>query len=181
MDQRSLTIEDLQKKLQVIEAEAQKIKTMINYFCELTGQPPMYATAEGSQSVHLRGDEYHGKPLATAITEVLLRRKQLGRNPCTVEEIFADLVEGSFDFEKKPDATAKKNVAISMGKNRKFYQLPNDKWGLREWYDLKDVRPTNGNTKVTEQVSTNEKNGQSEATNSDTATEDTNEQAAQVE
>ena len=28
----------------------------------------------------------------------------------------------------------KRGLAISMSKNQKFHRLPNDTWGLTEWY-----------------------------------------------
>lgn len=150
MDHREQTILDLQNKLRSVEAEAEKIKTTINYLCELSGEAPMYPATGMSQSMMLRGDEYHGRPLATVVTDVLNRRKLLGMGPAEAAEIFDDLVAGGFESDAKTEPIAKRNLAISMSKNLKFYRLPNGKWGLREWYpDAKESRAPADNGKST--------------------------------
>jgi hypothetical protein len=135
----------LQAKLKPIEAEAAKLKEGINLICELEGMPPMYVEVKSKPvaQTQLRGDEYHNMPQATAITEILERRKSINLAPVTIDEIYDDLISGGFQFTKgKNEAIQKRGLAISMSKNRKFYKLPNEKWGIKSWYNIKDDKKT---------------------------------------
>jgi hypothetical protein len=97
---------------------------------------------ETPQSRNLKGDEYYGKPLATVISEVLQKRKDSGMGPATLDEVINRMTEGGYIFEAKDRLLA---VSISMGKNRKFTKLPNEKWGLTEWYpNVKEKKVANG-------------------------------------
>lgn len=141
-------IRDLQDKLRPHEQEIKKIKTAINLLCELDGKPPMYTGLDSTPeiSTQLQGDEYHNIPQATAITEILERRKAANLAPVTVDEIYDDLIAGGFEFTKgKNEAIQKRGIAISMSKNRKFYKLPNEKWGIKKWYNIKDTKKENEN------------------------------------
>jgi DNA-directed RNA polymerase delta subunit len=145
----------LQKKLEPLEQEAIKIKKGINLLCELDGEPPLYAGIEDAPIIRtqLQGDEYHNMPQATAITEILERRKSVNLAPVTIDEIYEDLIAGGFQFMKgKNEAIQKRGLAIAMSKNRKFYKLPNEKWGIKSWYNIKE----------TTQSSKSDTNGRSE-------------------
>jgi len=147
MEHAIKTIADLEDKLSKIEAEAAKIKTTINCLCEITTQPIKYPDIREPDLSQLGGDEYHGDPLATAITKVLKRRKGLLLGPCTTDQIYADLIAGGYEFGNKKETIAKRNLAISMAKNPKFYKLPNEKWGLKEWYPVREAKPGEENAK----------------------------------
>jgi hypothetical protein len=135
------TISDLEKRLWELETEARKIKITINCLCDVTGQTPKYPDIEKATSSQLKGDEYHGRPLATVITDVLETRKSLQLGPATVDEIYNTMLDGGYRFTAKTEAIAKRGLAISMSKNQKFHKLPNNKWGLTEWYpELKEGR-----------------------------------------
>lgn len=143
MDHKMQTIVDLQEKLKAVESEANKIKKAINLLCELNGNPPMYSENEVLSKAHtqLKGDEYHNMPQATAITAILERRKSANLSPVTIDEIYQDLIDGGFQFTKgKNEAIQKRGLAIAMVKNRKFYKLPNEKWGIKSWYNIKDSK-----------------------------------------
>ena len=148
MDHKSKTIADLQEKLKTVEQEANKIKRAINLLCELDGKQPMYSNFDemSKATTQLNGDEYHNMPQATAITQILERRKSANLSPVTIDEIYDDLLAGGFQFTKgKNEAIQKRGLAIAMSKNRKFYKLPNDKWGIKGWYNIKDSKADDGN------------------------------------
>ncbi len=130
------TIQDLESKLQEINAEARRIKTAINCLCEVMGKPPKYeeTTKESHKISTIRPDKYYGQPQATAITEVLTKRGALDMGAATLDEIYDELAAGGFKFTGKNEGIKKRGLAISMSKNPKFHRLPNDTWGLREWY-----------------------------------------------
>jgi hypothetical protein len=151
MDSTSETITKLQSKLAQAEAEVGKIKKAINLLCELDDKPAMYPETENISQVvvRLKGDEYHNMPQATAITEILERRKSANLAPVTVDEIYDDLIAGGFQFTKgKNEGIQKRGIAISMSKNRKFYRLPNEKWGIKTWYNIKDAKEDSNNEPV---------------------------------
>lgn len=138
MEDRTFSIADLQKKLADIETEGNKLKKTINYLCELSGAPPLYSDADfelsHSTKVILKGDEYHGRPQATAVTEILESRKNRGLGPASLDELYDELIAGGHQFKGKSDQIQKRGLAIALSKNTKFYRLPNEKWGLSEWY-----------------------------------------------
>jgi len=130
------TIADLENRLKELEFESLRIKTAINCLCEVMGQPRRYeeTTSEQSQTTQTRSDQYYGRPLATVAAEVLEKRKETGLGAVTLEQIFTKLLRGGFKFEGKNEGIQKRGLAISMSKNPKFHKLPNDTWGLTEWY-----------------------------------------------
>ncbi len=159
----------LQKKLKPLEDEINEIKKGINVICKLDGKPPIYTDIEQNiQTINaqLRGDEYHNMPQATAITEILERRKAANLSPVTIDEIYDDLTAGGFQFTKgKNEAIQKRGIAIAMSKNRKFYKLPNEKWGIKSWYGIQE-------NKVASKDETDSENGQ-EQENSEQPINDT--------
>jgi len=131
-------------KLAQQEAEVIKTKTLINQMRELVGEPPMFPdvgevsiAANGSQSapVTVRMDQFFNKPLATCVREVLDLRKKHGLGPATADEIHAVLVRGGFNFPSREEREQKRGLMVSLAKNTvTFRKLPNDTFGLAEWY-----------------------------------------------
>lgn len=101
------------------------------------GEPARYAepgkrdTANGAG---IRRGQFYNVPLATAVGEFLEMR---GREPATTDEILSALLKGGFDFDAmgwNPD-TRLRSLGMSLSKNSpKFHRLPDQSWGLREWY-----------------------------------------------
>ena len=128
-------VKPLEDKLQLALAEVKKLKSAVNAYYEAMGEPIKYPDT-GQESVQgaARPDEYYGRPLATVVREVLLKRRQSNRGSATLDELFSELTSGGFKFAGKNDGIQKRGLAISMSKNPKFHKLDNDTWGLREWY-----------------------------------------------
>jgi hypothetical protein len=80
--------------------------------------------------------------------EILNARHVSGVGPASVDELFSEMRTGGFDFKDMQEDDAKRGMAVSLAKNSKFfYRLPNELWGLREWYDhLRDVKPSKRKT-----------------------------------
>jgi len=130
------TITDLENRLKDINKEAVRIKTAINCLYEVMGKPPKYdeVVEKSDKGLPTRSDEYYGKPLATGITAVLEKRKAIGLGAAKLDEIYEELIAGGCKLTGKNEAIEKRGLAISMSKNPKFHRLPNDTWGLTEWY-----------------------------------------------
>ena len=131
------TIEDLENQLKELESKVQRTKNAINSLCELIGQPRRYeeTITEKHRTTIARPDQYYGRPLATVAAEVLEKRKEKNLGAATLDEIFIELSAGGFKFEGKDEGIQKRGLAIAMGKNTaKFHKLPNNTWGLTEWY-----------------------------------------------
>ena len=132
------TIEDAQRQLHEKEAELRQLKLLINSLCLMAKQKPLYADSYlQTQSVasSLRGDEYVGEKQHSACRMILERRKALGLSPCTLDEIYADLVAGGYQFEARNDAIAKRGLSSMLSQNSTvFYRLQNQKYGLASWY-----------------------------------------------
>ncbi len=138
------TIADLEALLQKLNAESQKIKSAINCLYDVMGEPPKYDLDEKPEQMSgQRPDEYYGRPLATVVTKVLEKRQVAEQGAASLDEIFNQLIMGGFDFTGKNEGIKKRGLAISMSKNPKFHRLPNDTWGLFEWYPgVKDSKET---------------------------------------
>lgn len=132
------TIEELEKKILIQERELIEAKKILNSFCQMVGKQPLYTIEEKPQSGadfrELRGDEYYGRPLAAVITQILQKRNIKGSGPSTIREIYEEMKAGGYQFSAKNDDNAIRGLRTSMTKNQKFHQLPNGKFGLKEWY-----------------------------------------------
>jgi len=151
------TIADLEARLQELNVESQKIKSAINCLCEVMGERPKYDEVEekSSQAAMPVSDEYYGSPLATVVKEVLEKRKAAGRGAATLDEIYNYLLAGGCKLIGKNEAIKKRGLAISMSKNQKFHKLPNETWGLTEWYpSAKESRETNAQPRTEERPDT---------------------------
>jgi len=155
------TIADLEVRLEQLNAESQKIKSAINCLCEVMGKPPKYDLEDKPDKIsNLRADEYYGRPLATVITEVLEKRHANKQGAALLDELFEQLVAGGFAFTGKNDAIKKRGLAISMSKNRKFHRLPNNTWGLAQWYPgAKETKEANNKQIIEEMPSVSNENG----------------------
>jgi DNA-directed RNA polymerase delta subunit len=140
------TIEELDRQILLKQKELEGLQIAVNNLCSLIGREPAYEISPIGQGPKqkqfrlksLRGDEYFGRALATVITEILQERKEAGLGPATTDDIQTRMLEGGYNFEDREPLRA---IGVSMGKNQKFTKLPNDKWGLTEWYpDAKEKK-----------------------------------------
>jgi hypothetical protein len=142
-DHLDQTIGTLRNKIAEHERAVLKIKTTINQLLELDGRPAMYADAElAPVSMNIRKDAFFGQPLATCVRLVLEARAAMNQGAATTDEIYNSLVAGDYDFEEKAEPLAKRNMAISLGKNTAtFVRTPSGAWGLKEWYPSLKPKP----------------------------------------
>jgi len=149
-------IENLKKAIEQKQTELEALQITVNQLCKLDNKPPLYNVTSGygksevPQEKDLKGDEYYGKPLATVITEILQKRKDNGMGPATMNEICDRMKKGGYIFDVKDPLRA---IGISMGKNQKFTKLPNEKWGLTDWYpNVKEKKQILNNKEETIEV-----------------------------
>ncbi|MEE8548504.1 MAG: hypothetical protein V3S74_03420 [Alphaproteobacteria bacterium] len=124
-------------------------KRFANQLCEYAGRPALYADTEASETVSvgsIRPDQFYGQPLATAIRGYLEMRQTSRLGAAQVREIFEALKAGGFKFEAKDDTNAQRGLRQSLTKNSTtFHRLPNNSYGLLEWYPAARVGRSPGN------------------------------------
>lgn len=146
------TIDELQAKIEPLEAEIQGLKIAVNSICTAFQVPVIYKTADQASTAIVsssqrpsvaaktakhgtRPDRYFGKPLASVVRTILSARHECDIGPATAEEIYAEMLSGGYNFEDKSEENSKRALAVSLSKNTTtFRRLPNDMWGLAEWY-----------------------------------------------
>ena len=129
------TLEMVVGQIADLERQLSEKKKIANGLCQLAGHPPMFEDEEAvTTGTALRPDEFYGRPLATVVQEVLERRRRSGLGAATVSEIFETLSRGGFHFNTKNAENAKRGLYNSLSKNPKFHRLPNNTYGLTEWY-----------------------------------------------
>jgi hypothetical protein len=151
MSEQQFTIADLEQMVAEHEASAARVKTIINELCIKSGLPVRYAPSElerrSAGAFKIRSDQFHGRPLATCVRELLEARRSAGMGPPTTNEIFDSLVEGAYEVGAKNAQVGRVSLYNSLTKNPAFYKLPNKTWGLREWYPTA-ANTSNGDDKV---------------------------------
>ncbi len=129
-------IKQLEGDLKGLASEMKKKKQAINVLYETLGEPTPYQLDEDSKV--LQRDQFYAKPFASAASEFL----KLKGHASTAEEILRGLEEGGFDFPWRQNDQLR-SVAVSLGKNvALFRKLPNNTYGLVEWYINKPMRRT---------------------------------------
>jgi hypothetical protein len=128
----------LQSQIQDLERQLTEKKRTVNGLCKSVGEQPMYAetdTTAANNHFGIQTDSYFTKPLATAVRDVLERRKAAGLGATPLNVIFELMKLGGFKFDAKSDMTASRSLAIALSKNPTFIRLPGgDSVGLAEWY-----------------------------------------------
>jgi len=156
------TVLALQQKIEGFNKEINKVKTTINQLLEVDGRSPMYEESDlqslSDVSMGIRLDEFFGKPLATCVKNILDRRNSMNQVGASIEEIYRNLFDGGFDFENKKEAIAKRNVAITLGKNSAFQRTPNGIWGMRTWYGGKIKKSARNKSSTGEKDNLGDKN-----------------------
>jgi hypothetical protein len=134
-------IADLVAKIDERMKPINKDKLLVNTLCQAAGLPPRYLDieSEGGGSMVFARDQFHAKPLATAVREYLERRGRSDRGglgAASVNEIFSALSTGGYKPETDDEANAKRGLRIALTKNSStFYRVPGGAYGLLEWYE----------------------------------------------
>jgi hypothetical protein len=133
-------ISDLVAKIEERMKPILEDKRTVNKLCELAGMSPRYADAEiaNTGSFAIKPDQFHAKPLATAVREYLTQRgpsDRGGLGAASVNEIFEALISGGYTADAADENNAKRGLRIALTKNSQtFYRLPGGAYGLLEWY-----------------------------------------------
>src|SRR5271155_5353411 len=132
-------IDALESKLKILEDDLILKKKLINQLYEAAGEAPKYSdvqlsgTATGSSAI--REDQFFGQPLATSARWILERRKASGTSAISLTDLCEILKNGGYAFDNKDESIARRNVAITLGKNPSFLKVPGSgNIGLAEWY-----------------------------------------------
>ncbi|CAN5734699.1 hypothetical protein BH18ACI4_BH18ACI4_28620 [soil metagenome] len=139
MDQTTqVTIDKIYAQIGGLEEQIEKKQEAINMLYEMEGEPvafPNIGAARASAAVAFRGDQFFGKPLATAVKEILEQRWGRKLGAMSLNELFDVMKAGGFDFGNSDDKIARRNLSIALSKNPHFMRVPaNNHIGLTEWY-----------------------------------------------
>jgi hypothetical protein len=128
-------LEVLMEQLEAQVREVAETKRTINGLCRRMGEEAKFPDDEERiGGAAIKNDAYYGKPLATAVSLYLERVKQA----TSAEDILRALEQGGFDFRALDwgENDRVRILAISLAKNNvTFHKLPNNTFGLRNWYD----------------------------------------------
>jgi hypothetical protein len=130
-------IETLVQELKKQEAEVLETKRMVNNLLRRIGKPEMFGDIEDGPahrpSASIRPDQFYGRPLATAVQEIL----EIRRQATPAEELMKVLLSGGFDFDSLGwrETDRLRSFTMTLAKNTKaFHRLPNGMFGLPAWY-----------------------------------------------
>lgn len=113
-------------------------KKLANTLAQLAGIEPPFADVELSAvasggKLTLRPDQFANFPKPAAAARAFLEMRGEAKGATTVDVIYDALVAGGFAFTSiKNDP--KGGLRIALGKDEKVRRLPNDTYGLWEWY-----------------------------------------------
>jgi hypothetical protein len=142
------TIADLQRHIADLTEQANDAKKTINSLCKMLGRSAMYDDLDTPAVIinsPKRGDEYHGRPFATVVREILEQRRAANLGPASLDELYDTMIEGGYIFTGKDNDVKKRGLSIAVAKNMTFYKLPNGRIGIREWYpSVKEQKQTVG-------------------------------------
>lgn len=141
-------IAEIQEQMKPLEEQIRPVtdqitakKKLVNQLCSASGEQPIYPEVEGDRPPTvglgpIQTDQYFGKPTATVVRDILERRKKSGLSAISLNDLYEAMKAGGFEFESKDPETARRGVAITLGKNTQtFTRIPSTgAWGLAEWY-----------------------------------------------
>ena len=134
----SATIDKINAQIANLEEQIASAKKTINGLCVMEGEPPLYPDVEARRSsagAAFRGDQFFGKPVATAVKEILEQRGARNLGAISLNELFEVMKSGGFEFDNNNDPIAKRNLAITLAKNPAFTKVPSNGFiGLSQWY-----------------------------------------------
>src|ERR1700731_3536561 len=97
------TIEKIQNQIVVLEEEIFNHKSMINTLCALEKEPPMFPELQRGKTtsapLSFRSDQFFGKPLATAVKDILEQRAARSLGAISLDELFDTMKAGGFEFD----------------------------------------------------------------------------------
>ena len=145
MGHMEAAIAELQKKLEEAEAQVATLKGAINTLLKVDGKDPLYEDVPKAGAITIakvKRDQFFGQKLITALREILEMRKAAGDGPTNVNELYATLLDGGYQFGTTDEENAKRGLRISLTKNaHTFLRIPGGggMWGLSKWYP--NVKP----------------------------------------
>lgn len=141
MDKYQAAVEALLEEIEEKSREIAETKRIVNGLLRRAGQPPMFSdiAVDESGAGSIRPDMFYGRPLSTAVRELLELRGGRNRGALSSEEIVKGLETGGFDFKglgwSTKDAERIRVMSITLAKNSQiFHRLPNGRFGLLAWY-----------------------------------------------
>jgi hypothetical protein len=167
IDKAMAKLGEVEANLAPLEAERARLRIFVNQACELVGREPIFPEEDGpatlqqssvtpppepsqvrhrTRGVSVRSDQFFGQPLATAVRHYLELRKNSDLGPASADEIHGALVQGGFQFPSRDSDNQRRGLQVSLSKNTiTFRRLPNELYGLAEWYGAAQRNTRRGN------------------------------------
>jgi hypothetical protein len=151
-------IDEIDAQIGPLLAERNRLRVFVNQACEFAGREPMFPDSSGDEAstgkpsngakagvaaqparpagqIQIRPDMFFNQPLATAVRLYLEARKELGMGPASADDIHDALIRGGYGFPSRDTENQKRGLQVSLSKNTiTFRRLPNELYGLAEWY-----------------------------------------------
>lgn len=140
MEQRDETLAGIVAHVEALKKETVSAMQLANSYSTRKGWGTVFNNVEsfdtGAAMARIRADEFYGQASATAMREILKKRRAAGNGPASVNEVYDTLLAGGFAFETDDVENRKRNLRISLSKNTAvFHRLPDgNRYGLCEWY-----------------------------------------------
>jgi hypothetical protein len=144
----SATIEKINAQIANLEEQIASAKKTINGLCVMEGEAPLYPDVDARRNTGaaFRGDQFFGKPMATAAKMILEHRASRNLGAISLAELYDVMKAGGFSFGNSDPKIARRNLSITLSKNPAFMRVPaNNHIGLAEWYpNVKKKKDGNG-------------------------------------
>ncbi len=143
-----IAIDELVAQISAKEAELAPLKIAVNTLAKQLGQQEVYSNVGGGPgglgqsgspvTLSWKTDQFHRRPLAGSVVEILETRKQRGLDgPASIDDIYEALKAGGYQFEGTSgnEENTKRAIKVSLTKNTaQFSKVKDDIFGLKNWY-----------------------------------------------
>ena len=133
-------IEFIQEHIDRLLTQVAEQKDLANKLASAAGLEPIYSEIErpgeskSGSVAKILPDQFANYTAPSAAARAYLEtRSRLPNRTATLDVIFDALEQGGFAFASNT-ADAKNGLKISLGKDYQVRKLPNDQYGLTEWY-----------------------------------------------
>ena len=150
------TIAGLMALIADLDRQGADAKRVVNILRARRGEAPAFPDDEMGANkiggtITIKTDQFYRQKTNTAMRGYLNQRKSANIGPATLNEIYAALCDGGFQFESDNEDNRKRNLRFLLSKNTAiFHKMPDGAhFGLADWYPgAKDVEGSSAGKKT---------------------------------